>query len=99
MNQVGNEVTTTIERTDTVWNPSTGCSKVSEGCRNCYAFALHDMWHKAFKEGKKLPQQYAKAFSEIHLFPDRLEQHFKWKKPRRVFVNSMADVVPPGCTF
>lgn len=85
-------MTTAIEWTDTVWNPVTGCSKVSEGCRNCYAFALHDMRHKAFQEGKKLPQQYAKPFSEIQLFPDRLVQPLKWKKPQRVFVNSMADL-------
>ncbi|MED1802084.1 phage Gp37/Gp68 family protein [Brevibacillus porteri] len=83
---------TAIEWTDTVWNPVTGCSKVSEGCRNCYAFALHDMRHKAFQEGKKLPQQYAKPFSKIQLFPDRLVQPMKWKKSKRVFVNSMADL-------
>lgn len=90
---------TAIEWTDAVWNPVTGCSKVSEGCRNCYAFALHDMRHKAFMEGKKLPQQYAKPFSEIQLFPDRLEQPLKWKKPRRVFVNSMADLFHPDVPF
>ncbi|MFM1655560.1 phage Gp37/Gp68 family protein [Brevibacillus sp. B_LB10_24] len=64
---------------------------MSEGCRNCYAFALHDMRHKAFTEGKKLPKQYAKPFSEIQLFPDRLEQPLKWRKPRQIFVNSMSD--------
>lgn len=85
-------MTTAIEWTDATWNPVTGCSKVSEGCRNCYAFALHDMRHKAFQEGKKLPQQYAKPFTEIQLFPDRLVQPLKWKKPQRVFVNSMADL-------
>jgi protein gp37 len=83
---------TAIEWTDTVWNPVTGCSKVSEGCRNCYAFALHDMRHKAFTEGKKLPRQYAKPFSEIQLFPGRLLEPLRWKKPRRVFVNSMSDL-------
>lgn len=85
-------MTTAIEWTDAVWNPVTGCSKVSEGCRNCYAFALHDMRHKAYLEGKKLPAQYAKPFSEIQLFPDRLEQPLRWKKPRRIFVNSMSDL-------
>ncbi|CAJ1003906.1 DUF5131 family protein [Brevibacillus aydinogluensis] len=91
---------TAIEWTDTVWNPVTGCNKVSEGCRNCYAFALHDMRHKSFTEGKKLPRQYAKPFSEIQLFPERLEQPLKWRKPRRIFVNSMSDLfhedVPEG---
>ncbi|MGO0058628.1 phage Gp37/Gp68 family protein [Brevibacillus fluminis] len=90
---------TAIEWTDAVWNPVTGCTKVSEGCRNCYAFALHDMRHKAYMEGKKLPQQYAKPFSEIQFFPDRLIQPLKWKKPRRVFVNSMADLFHASVPF
>lgn len=90
---------TAIEWTDTVWNPVTGCSKVSEGCRNCYAFALHDMRHKAFTEGKKLPRQYAKPFSEIQLFPERLEQPLKWRKPRRIFVNSMSDLFHEDVPF
>lgn len=90
---------TAIEWTDTVWNPVTGCSKVSEGCRNCYAFALHDMRHKAFQDGKKLPQQYEKPFSEIQLFSDRLVQPLKWKKPQRVFVNSMADLFHKDVPF
>lgn len=90
---------TAIEWTDTVWNPVTGCSKVSEGCRNCYAFALHDMRHKAFQEGKKLPQQYAKTFNEIQLFPERLLEPMKWRKPRKVFVNSMADLFHPDVPF
>ncbi|WP_103110723.1 phage Gp37/Gp68 family protein [Brevibacillus reuszeri] len=92
-------MTTAIEWTDTVWNPVTGCSKVSEGCRNCYAFALHDMRHKAFQDGKKLPQQYAKPFNEIQLFPDRLLQPLKWRKPRRVFVNSMSDLFHESVPF
>lgn len=92
-------MTTAIEWTDTVWNPVTGCSKVSEGCRNCYAFALHDMRHKAFREGKKLPQQYAKPFNEIQLFSVRLEQPLKWRKPRRIFVNSMADLFHDDVPF
>ncbi len=90
---------TAIEWTDTVWNPVTGCSKVSEDCRNCYAFALHDMRHKAYQEGKKLPQQYAKPFNEIQLFSDRLEQPLKWRKPRRIFVNSMADLFHDDVPF
>ncbi|MFJ9497806.1 phage Gp37/Gp68 family protein [Brevibacillus centrosporus] len=90
---------TAIEWTDAVWNPVTGCSKVSEGCRNCYAFALHDMRHKAFEDGKKLPQQYAKPFNEIQFFPGRLIQPLKWQEPRLVFVNSMADLFHPDVPF
>ena len=90
---------TAIEWTDTVWNPVTGCNKVSEGCRNCYAFTLHDVRHKAFTEGKKLPRQYAKPFSEIQLFPGRLLEPLRWKKPRRVFVNSMSDLFHENVPF
>jgi protein gp37 len=83
-----------IEWTDTVWNPVTGCAKVSEGCRNCYAFELHDRRHKGWKAGNwsNAPKQYHKPFSEVQLFPDRLDMPLKWRKPRRVFVNSMSDL-------
>jgi protein gp37 len=83
-----------IEWTDTVWNPVTGCAKVSEGCRNCYAFELHDRRHKAWKDGNwpNAPKQYHLPFKEVQLFSDRLDMPLKWKKPRRVFVNSMSDL-------
>lgn len=85
-------MSTAIEWTDTVWNPVTGCTKVSEGCRNCYAFELHEVRHRAYLKGKNLPRQYAKTFNEIQIFPNRLEQPLKWKKPRKIFVNSMSDL-------
>ena len=81
-----------IEWTDAVWNPTTGCARVSPGCKNCYAFQLHDMRHAAFLAGKKLPQQYAKPFKELQLFEDRITTPLKWKKPKRIFVNSMSDL-------
>lgn len=86
---------TKIEWADASWNPIVGCTKVSEGCRNCYAFDLHKMRHKAKLEGKQLPEQYAKPFSEIQLFPDRLEQPLRWKRPRKIFVNSLSDLFHP----
>jgi protein gp37 len=84
--------TTSIEWTDETWNPTVGCTRVSPGCKNCYAFALHDMRHDAFLAGKTLPTQYAKPFSELQLIPDRLADPLKWKRPRRVFVNSVSDL-------
>lgn len=75
-----------------VWNPVIGCSKVSAGCANCYAAALHNKRHEAYTHGAKLPAQYAKPFSEIQLLFDRLEEPAHWKKPRRVFVDSMGDL-------
>lgn len=85
-------MSTGIEWTDRVWNPVSGCTKISQGCRNCYAFTLHDMRHRAFIEGKKLPVQYAKPFSEIQLFENRFKQPLSWRKPQKVFVNSMSDL-------
>lgn len=83
---------TNIEWATKVWNPVAGCTRVSEGCRNCYAFELHNRRHKAFQNGAKLPKQYAKPFNEIQLFPDRLHEPLQWKKPQRIFVNSMSDL-------
>lgn len=83
---------TNIEWSDKVWNPTVGCTRVSEGCRNCYAFQLHDMRHKAYKAGKRLPLQYAKPFKELQLMPDRLTDPLSWRKPQKVFVNSVSDL-------
>ena len=88
-----------IEWTMESWNPLTGCTRVSAGCDHCYAFALHDKRHaaivKAEREGRKrpkLPRQYDKPFSEVQLLPNRLHDPLRWRKPRRVFVNSMGDL-------
>lgn len=86
---------TSIEWATDVWNPVTGCTKVSQGCKNCYAKTLHDMRHKAYQEGKHVPLQYAKPFETVQLHPDRLELPLHWKKPRRIFVNSMSDLFHP----
>lgn len=83
---------TGIEWTDSTWNPVVGCRMVSEGCRNCYAKSLHDLRHKAFQEGKKLPAQYAVPFEEVQLMRDRMDTPLHWKKPRRIFVNSVSDL-------
>jgi protein gp37 len=83
---------TTIEWTDETWNPVTGCTKISPGCRLCYAKALHDMRHKAFLNGKKMPVQYDEAFELVQCWPDRLEIPLAWRAPRLCFVNSMSDL-------
>ena len=71
---------TKIEWTDETWNPITGCSKVSAGCAHCYAERVM----KRFWPRRK--------FADIQLHEDRLLQPMHWKKPRRVFVNSMSDL-------
>lgn len=76
---------THIEWTEVTWNPVTGCDKVSEGCRYCYAesFArrLQGMGVEKYRNGFQLT-----------MHPDVLKEPFKWRKPRVVFVNSMSDL-------
>lgn len=74
-----------IEWTNSTWNPVTGCKKISSGCRHCYA---ERMAKRLQAMGKP---QYAKGF-EISIHPETLDQPFKWKKPRIIFVNSMSDL-------
>lgn len=73
-----------IEWTDATWNPVTGCTKVSPGCAHCYAEAVT----LRFKYGPA----YLPGIAEIKLHPDRLDQPLHWKRPRRIFVNSMSDL-------
>ncbi|MBI4695527.1 MAG: phage Gp37/Gp68 family protein [Gammaproteobacteria bacterium] len=62
------------------WNPVTGCSKVSAGCKNCYAERV-------------FPRPYpGRKFTDVRTHPDRLDQPLRWRRPRRVFVNSMSDL-------
>lgn len=74
-----------IEWTDASWNPSTGCSKVSPGCRNCYAERL-----SARLKMMGNPK-YTKGF-KFTLHEDALDVPLKWKQPRKIFVNSMSDL-------
>lgn len=76
-----------IEWTDSTWNPVTGCSKVSEGCRNCYAEALSLRFGRSQK-----PWAAQYAVENVVLHEDRLDYPRKWKDPRRIFVNSMSDL-------
>lgn len=83
-----------IQWTEATWNPTTGCTRVSAGCDHCYAFLLHDRRHIAWKRGRfdGAPEQYHKPFSQVQLMPDRLDLPMHWRKPRRIFVNSMSDL-------
>ena len=85
---------TAISWTDKTWNPLTGCTRVSAGCDHCYAFQLHDTRHVAWKRGRMptAAPQYHQPFSRVQLFPERLTQPLHWRKPARVFVNSMSDL-------
>lgn len=76
---------TSIEWTDATWNPVTGCIKVGPGCDNCYAERFAERW-------RGTPgHPYEQGF-DLRLWPARLMQPAKWKKPRMIFVNSMSDL-------
>lgn len=74
-----------IEWTDATWNPVTGCTKVSPGCKHCYAERLA---HRLRAMGNR---RYARGFA-VTLQPDQLTLPLAWRRPRRIFVNSMSDL-------
>lgn len=75
----------TIEWTDSTWNPVTGCTKVSPGCDNCYAQTFAERF-------RGVPgHPYERGF-DLTLRPERLEQPLSWSRPQMVFVNSMSDL-------
>ncbi|MGQ0444805.1 MAG: DUF5131 family protein [Beijerinckiaceae bacterium] len=76
---------TTIEWTDTTWNPVTGCTRISTGCDNCYA----ERFSERFRGVKGHP--FETGF-DLTLRPERLLQPLEWKRPRMIFVNSMSDL-------
>ena len=78
---------TKIEWCTTTWNPVTGCSKVSEGCRHCYAEALSLRFGRSQK-----PWTHPFAMENVVLHPERLDHPFRWRDQRIVFVNSMSDL-------
>ena len=74
-----------IEWTQLTWNPTTGCSKTTRGCKNCYAEVmsrrLQAMGIEKYKDG-----------FEVRIHPESLNEPYTWKKPKLVFVNSMSDL-------
>ena len=77
-----------IEWTDTTWNPLRGCTKVSPGCKHCYA----ETFAERFRGTKGHP--YEQGF-DLRLVPEKLPEPFLWSGPRIVFVNSMSDLFQP----
>lgn len=74
-----------IEWTNSTWNPITGCNKVSLGCKHCYAETFAERW-------RGIPgHPYEQGF-DLRIWPERLSFPFTWKKPRTIFVNSMSDL-------
>ena len=78
-------VKSSIEWTESTWNPSTGCDAISPGCENCYA---ERMSHRLKAMGQS---KYRNGF-RLTTHPNTLDLPLRWKKPQRIFVNSMSDL-------
>jgi protein gp37 len=105
---------TGISWTDATWNPVRGCSRVSEGCRNCYAERVAARFSgrgqpyeglikhvrtKASPASRMLESgREARWNGVVRLIPEHLADPLRWKKPRRVFVNSMSDLFHESLT-
>jgi len=74
-----------IEWTDATWNPATGCTKVSSGCDHCYA----ETFAERFRD---VPGHHFEHGFDLTLRPERLAVPTRWRRPRRIFVNSMSDL-------
>ena len=91
-----------IEWTDATWNPVTGCTKVSPGCAHCYAEGVATrFWPTRYPKienvepnrcGTLILTKRPRQFTDVMTHADRLDQPLRWKKPRKVFVNSMSDL-------
>lgn len=81
-----------IEWTDATWNPVTGCSKVSPGCAHCYAETLALTRLRGRDGYPGLPWTPENAAANVVLRPERLDQPLRWRRPRRIFVNSLSDL-------
>lgn len=75
----------TIEWTEATWNPVTGCTKVSPGCKHCYAETFAERW-------RGIPEHPYEQGFDLRLWPSRLSLPLEWTRPRRIFVNSMSDL-------
>ena len=74
-----------IEWTDATWNPIRGCTKISPGCKHCYAETFAERW-------RGIPDHpYGQGF-DLRLVPEKLVDPLTWRRPRRIFVNSMSDL-------
>ena len=84
-----------ISWTDETWNPIRGCSRVSEGCRNCYAerqAARFSGSGQPYEGSIRITSDGPKWTGQVRLVEEHLLDPLRWKRPRRVFVNSMSDL-------
>lgn len=91
----GGGTVTKIAWTDTTWNPIRGCSVVSAGCENCYAMRQAHRFSgpgQPYEGLTRMTGHGPKWTGKVMLVPEKLEEPLRWRKPRRVFVNSMSDL-------
>jgi protein gp37 len=83
-----------IEWTERTWNPVTGCTKISAGCKFCYAEELHTRYYEHWKSSgdPTVPKQFQVPFTQVVCHPDRLKQPLSRRDPTLYFVNSMSDM-------
>ena len=74
-----------IEWTDATWNPVRGCTKVSPGCKFCYAETFAERF-------RGVPGHPFEQGFDLRVVPEKLEQPLRWRRPRKIFVNSMSDL-------
>lgn len=77
-----------IEWTEATWNPVTGCDRISPGCAHCYARTFAERW-------RGVPGHAYEQGFDLRLWPERIDQPLRWKRPRQIFVNSMSDLFHP----
>jgi protein gp37 len=78
-----------IEWTDATWNPVRGCTKISPGCKHCYAETFAERF-------RGVPGHPFELGFDLRLVPDKLEEPLRWRRPQRIFVNSMSDLFHEG---
>ena len=84
-----------IEWTQSTWNPIRGCTRVSEGCRYCYAERIAARFSQegfAYEGLAKMTKAGPRWLNKVRLVPELLDAPLKWKKPQLIFVNSMSDL-------
>src|SRR5580704_14490620 len=74
-----------IEWTDATWNPVRGCTKISPGCKHCYAETFAERF-------RGVPGHPFEQGFDLRLIPEKLNEPLRWRTPKRVFVNSMSDL-------
>ncbi|MEX1365974.1 MAG: phage Gp37/Gp68 family protein [Nannocystaceae bacterium] len=78
-----------IEWTDATWNPVRGCTKISPGCKHCYAQTFAERW-------RGIPGHAYEQGFDLRLVPEKLGEPLRWTRSRLVFVNSMSDLFQRG---